>query len=188
MCSKHERGLRNWQLREDKHFWWQLNLSMDPANVSETPTLWTHTADWAKTGGDWEGVERWKGGENKDWRWVGVRTILLSLLDACVGAGDVEEFQGPGSSGWWSVECWWGADGALTPNTRLWDRRYDGVAVQEPELQEEKPRHLTLWNMGNTWVRARADNELLLALGLLGKLVLSLWYFRDIFSFYENSF
>lgn len=67
---------------------------------------------------------------------------LLSLPDAGAGAGDVEEFQGSGSSGRWSVTLR-GADGPLVPVTRLWDRRYDGVAVQQPELKREKPGHVS---------------------------------------------
>lgn len=67
---------------------------------------------------------------------------LLSLTGAWARAGGVEEFQGSGSSKRWSVRSR-GADRPLTPDTRLWDRRCDGVAVEQPELQEEQTGHLT---------------------------------------------
>lgn len=100
-------------------------------------------------------MERWKGkikkrktkiegGRGGGWRVADAVSVprLLSLLDACVRAGGVEEFQGSGSSGWWTVKSW-GADRPLTPDTRHGDRRCDGVAVQQPELQEEQTGHLT---------------------------------------------
>lgn len=67
---------------------------------------------------------------------VGKSACLLPLLAACVRAGGVEDFQGPGSSVCWTVRVR-GAGGPLAPDTRLCDRRCDGVAVEEPELREE---------------------------------------------------
>lgn len=76
--------------------------------------------------------------------------LLLSLLDARVRAGYVEEFQGSRSSGWWTVKSR-GAIGPLSPDTCLRDWCYDGVAVQEPELQDEQTGHLTLETYGYMW-------------------------------------
>lgn len=66
---------------------------------------------------------------------------LLSLLGARVGAGDVEEFQGSGS---WRTVKRGGAVRPLIPDTRLWDGGNDGIAVQQPELREQRPGHIPL--------------------------------------------
>lgn len=82
------------------------------------------------------GVGLWRGGGCSNC------PRLLSLLGACVSAGRVEELQGSGSSERWTAGRR-GADRPLTPDTRFWDRRRDGVAVEQPELKEEHRGQLT---------------------------------------------
>lgn len=53
-------------------------------------------------------------------------TRLLSLLAAFIAAGGVKDFQSPGRR----------ADNALASHLSRW--RCDGVAVEEPELREER--------------------------------------------------
>lgn len=75
------------------------------------------------------GAERRRGGRG------GVD--LLSLLGAGVRTGGVQEFQGPGGAERWIARRR-GSGRPLGRDARLWDRRYHGVAVEHPELQEEQ--------------------------------------------------
>lgn len=65
---------------------------------------------------------------------------LLSLLGARVGTGSVQEFQGPGSSERRAARPR-SSGRPLGLDAPLWDRRYHGVAVEHPELQEERRGH-----------------------------------------------
>lgn len=75
--------------------------------------------------------------KKKDWlkgcRWAKCPNSL-SLWDVCIWAGDVEEFQGSGSSERWTVN----RRAAVIPDALLWDWGNDGVAVQQPELQGKR--------------------------------------------------